>query len=142
MLMTGGAWLFALGTLATLVVLATLHWPIATTQTRIASTTTDGHTYDAFGLTYIGVGGAVLLWTQVILLLSAIIVSTRSATWPRRAAHVMLVSWAALWLANGLWLPLMDEGNEVTALAVGGVLGALLVCTVYRARRRWPRPEA
>lgn len=130
-----GAWLFAVGTLATLVFLIVMSWP-GGGQSVIASSTTDGVTYNAIGLTYTGVPGTVLLWFESIVLLAAIALSVLPALRLRRAGHAALVVWASLWFANGIWLT--AYGGVWYLWIVWPVLcGAFFLCTVYRAACRW-----
>ena len=137
--MLGGAWLFAAGTVIILAILLATHRPIATTTTTIASTTINGRTYNAIGLSFYGVGGAVLLGAELLLIATAIILTLRPATVARRVGHVILVGWSALWLANAIWLLAINEPRSVTTLIlVGGFMGGLFMCTAYRAWRGWP----
>ena len=59
----------------------------------------------ALGLTYHGLGGAVLVVAEVLVVLGALACSLRRqpARW-RRAGLIVLSGWTALWLGNAVWL--------------------------------------
>jgi len=130
---TAGAWFFAIGSLIALVVFIALGWPGA--HATMASTTTGGKTYNAIGLTYPGAIGAVWLWSQVFIVLTAIVLSVLPSSRLCRIGHVILLAWSALWLANAVWLPALD-GAWVVASILGVLFGSLFLCTLIRASRR------
>ena len=127
------AWVFAVGSLGPLVVF--IAWPAD--HATIASTIVDERTYSALGLTYAGPIGTLWLWSQVTIVSSAIVCSVLPADRLRRVGLVILVVWSGLWLANAIWLPLLD-GAWILTLILGALLATVFTCTVVRAARGWP----
>ena len=139
-LTTALAWFFALATLTPLVAFIALGWP-GNGRTTFAATRVGESTYNAFGLTYQGLMGTIWLWSQVAVLGGAIVLSTLRMKGLRRVGHVVLIAWAALWLGNAIWLPMVGGGSPRGLWVT--VIGAFFLATVVRAVRGWrerPRP--
>ncbi len=139
---TATAWLFALGTLGSLVTFIALGWA-GEGGTTFASTTVDDTKYNAFGLSYQGLAGTIWLWFQAVVVMGAIVLSTLPANRLRRLGHLVLIGWAGLWLANAIWLSMLDGGSFIWLW--GTVFGAFFLATVVRGVRGWagrsPRPS-
>jgi hypothetical protein len=75
-------------------------WPTER-STVISVTDNDGSQYDGFGLTYQGFGGGLLLWSELLLVVAALMVSVRGGRFAR-VAHAGLLAWA-LFLALNFW---------------------------------------
>ncbi len=134
-----GAWVFAVGSLVPLVIFIAMGWPAD--HVTMASTTVDERTYNAFGLTYAGSIGTLWLWSQVVIVSSAIVCSVLPADRLRRIGLVILVVWSGLWLGNAIWLPMLDRA-WILALILGALLSTLFLCTLVRAARGWPSRAA
>ncbi len=128
-----------MGSLAPLVVFIALGWPAD--HATLASTTVAERTYNAFGLTYAGSIGTLWLWSQVVIVSSAIVCSVLPADRLRRIGLVILVVWSGLWLGNAIWLPMLDRAWILT-LILGALLSTLFLCTLVRAARGWPSRAA
>jgi len=86
---------------------------------------------DSFGLSYLGRRGALLAWSEALLVLLAWRLA-RGQGALARAAGWLLVGWAALWTVNGLrWLVAAPDGMSLGIFA--GLVVALL-CTVLATR--------
>ena len=129
------AWVFALGTLAIVANTAWSYWPGTTVgrTASIMSVTDDGVTHVWIGLRYVGIPGMVLLLTEFAVLLAALIMSVLSRNRWGRAGHGILVTWAGLWLGNGIYIT-WYEGGFVWLLPV--ILALTFACTLVRAARR------
>lgn len=132
----GGAWLFAVGTLCGLVWFISQGWP-GSGRTTIVSTSVGENRYHGIGLTYTGMPGTILLWSEALVLLAAIVLSVLPRTPLRRIGHGLLIAWSALWVANFVWLTVVG-GTWMLLWTIWPILlGVLFLCTLYRAARGW-----
>ena len=129
------AWVFALGTLAVVAYTAWSYWP-GTTPGRsisIMSVTDDeGVTHAWIGFRFAGVPGMVLLLTEFGVVLAALVMSVLSRNHWRQLGHRILVTWAGLWLGNGIYITLYEGG---LAWLTPVTLALTFACTVARAAR-------
>jgi hypothetical protein len=130
-----GAWIFALGTLATLVSVACVRWPGTDSTSHIMGVTVNGELYAGLGFLYKGVPGTVLILAEALYLAAGIVMSILPRNRLRRIGHVMLVAWAGLWLGNAVNIARLGGGFIFVVWI--GLLGLLLVCTLLRAARGW-----
>lgn len=107
-------------------------WPTER-STVISTTLYDGREYDGFGLTYEGLGGGLLLWGELLLVVAALVLSCRGGRLAR-IAHVGSVAWAVL-LAGNFWWVIAGCGYRDAAWMLPIVtLGAgLVVARSFRA---------
>ena len=130
-----GAWVFALGTLATLVYIAWARWPGTDSASHIMGVTVDGELYAGLGFRYEGVPGTVLIVAEALYLAAGIVMSVLPRNRLRRIGHVMLVAWAGLWLGNAVNIARLG-GGFVWFVWIG-LLGLLFLCTLLRAACGW-----
>lgn len=108
-----------------------------TTTCRIMAVSTGERMHSAIGLTYHGVGGAVLVAVEVIGVLAAMVLTRSRVTPVRRGALLVVLAWAALWLANALWLGEIAGWRHpvrITFVAVATLAAAVMMVL------RWRRP--
>ena len=74
------------------------------TTSRIMSVRNDEFIHSAIGLTYHGVGGALLVIFETTAVLAALWFGIRASGGKRLAAALVVVAWTALWLGNAIWL--------------------------------------
>jgi hypothetical protein len=101
-----------------------------------ATGTTDGR-YSIPLLTYAGWSGMLLIWSQVLAISGAILLTAFPRFVPlkwQRIGHGVLVGWSALWTL-GAWSLVVSNPGPWMLQAL--VLTALSACTVYRAWRGW-----
>jgi hypothetical protein len=130
-----GAWIFALGTLATLVSVAYVRWPGTDSTSHIMGVTVNGELYAGLGFLYKGVAGTVLILAEALFLAAGIVMSILPRNRLRRVGHVMLVAWAGLWLGNAINIARLGGGFIFVVWI--GLLGLLFACTLLRAARGW-----
>ncbi len=140
-LANAGAWLFAGGTMLVLASAIWTRWPGAGGSFHVMRTNIDGIDYSAIGLHYTGLGGTFLTWTQMLVLLAAIMMSLLRRNRLRRIGHVVLVLWSSLWLANAICLGQFDGSFVLMWSAVVVVTGVFFGCTILRAARGWSGPK-
>ncbi|MHC4081163.1 MAG: hypothetical protein ACYS15_02890 [Planctomycetota bacterium] len=129
------AWVFAVGTLGSLVIVAWAHWPGTGSTSHIMSVTVDGQDYGGLGFQYKGVAGLVLVLVEALVVASAIGMSVVPRKRWRRTGHLLLVVWAGLWLGNAVSIAQLG-GGFVWALWIV-LLGLFFLCTLLRAVRGW-----
>ena len=129
-----GAWVFALGTLAMLVVVAWSRWPGTDSTSHIMSVTVDGEVYAGLGFRYVGIPGTVLVLAEALYLAAGIIMSVLPRNRLRRVGHVALLAWAGLWLGNAI--NIAQLGGFIWVVWIG-LLGLFFLCTLLRAARGW-----
>ncbi|MHC5112649.1 MAG: hypothetical protein ACYTHJ_22560 [Planctomycetota bacterium] len=83
------------------------------TTSRIMSVRNDELIHSAIGLTYHGVGGALLVLIETIALLAALWFGIRADGGKRLAAVIVVVAWTALWLGNAIWLQSLGWSRSV-----------------------------
>ncbi len=140
-LANAGAWLFAGGTMLVLASAIWTRWSGTEKPFRVMGTSIDGVDYSAVGLRYAGFGGNLLAWTEMLLLLAAVMMSLLRQNRLRRIGHVMLVLWSSLWLANAIWLSQIDDSWGLLWGSVATVMGVFFACTILRAARGWSGPK-
>ena len=130
-----GAWVFALGTLATLVFIAWARWPGTDSTSHIMGVTIDAELYAGLGFRYEGIPGTVLILAEALYVAAGIVMSILPRNRLRRVGHVMLVAWAGLWLGNAVNIARLG-GGFIWVVWIG-LLGLLFLCTLFRAARGW-----
>jgi hypothetical protein len=138
------AWVFLIGSLLPLVVLliAAGGW-VGGERATVFETTTAGRTISAWGLTYEGAAGSLLLWGELLLVAAALVIVGRTSNLLlRRASLIVLIAWAALIAANIWWLRLEARWDVLPAAPIWVTLGC--ACVLYMAAAWWrnPRPRA
>ncbi|MHC5005802.1 MAG: hypothetical protein ACYTGF_00405 [Planctomycetota bacterium] len=133
-----GAWFFIVVSLGHLVWAAGHKWSDPAGTYKLYHTILDGHSYDAWGLTYSGTLGLLTVIGQALLVSAAAVASV--LPWPRtmklrRIGHGVLCGWAALWALNFMWLASVD--HQLVSTAQATLLCLLLGCTGYRATMGW-----
>jgi hypothetical protein len=129
------AWVFAVGTLGALVWIGWMHWPGTGSACHLMWVRIDGQPYGALGFHYKGVAGLVLIITEAVVLLSAIVMSVVPRRRLRGIGHVLLVIWAGLWLGNAVGITRLG-GGPIFILWIG-LLGLAFLCTAVRAGHGW-----
>ena len=132
---TIGAWVFAVGSLLTLVLIAFLHWPGTDSTSHIMAVSVDGKSVAGPGFNYAGVPGTVLVITEALVVLAGIVMSVMPQNKLRRIGHVQLVLWAGLWLSNAVYVTRFEFG-VLWALVIT-LFTILFACTLVRAGRGW-----
>jgi hypothetical protein len=133
-----GAWFFIVVSLGHLVWAVGHKWSDPAGTYKLYHTILDGHSYDAWGLTYSGTLGLLTVMGQTLLVAAAAVASV--LPWPRtlklrRVGHGVLCGWAALWALNFMWLASVD--HQLVSTAQATLLCLLLGCTGYRATMGW-----
>lgn len=134
----GGAWFFIVVSLLHVSWAIAVKWGDPAGTTKLYHTVVGGVSYDALWLTYTGVFGLVFAILQLLAVSSAAVATTlpfdrtRRA---RRAGHVVLVGWSALWTLNLVRLAAID--GQLDSAAQAAVLSVLFACTVWRASSGW-----
>jgi hypothetical protein len=133
-----GAWFFIVVSLGHLVWAVGHKWSDPAGTFKLYHTIVDGHSYDAWGLTYGGTLGLLTVVGQALLVSAAAVASV--LPWPRtmklrRMGHGVLCAWAALWALNFIWLASVD--HQLVSTAQATLLCLLLGCTGYRATMGW-----
>lgn len=90
------------------------------TTSRIMGVRNGDELFSAVGLTYHGVGGALLVLFEVALVAASALAARFSTGGRRIAGLLVLVGWSGLWLGNALWLRSLgwQHGADTVALAV------------------------
>lgn len=134
----GGAWLFSIGSLFPLLWLASAHSPDGVA--RVFGTNSGGVDHGVWGLTYSGVIGGMLLWTQILAVIAANVFTLVPNNRLRRIGHGFMIGWAAWWMFGAMYL----ASIEPVFWTVQSIFQTtLLGCVVYRAARsgaRFSRP--
>jgi hypothetical protein len=130
-----GAWVFALGTLVTLVFIAWARWPGTDSTSHIMGVTVDEKLHAGLGFRYEGIPGTVLILAEALYVAAGIVMSILPRSRLRRVGHVMLVAWAGLWLGNAVNIARLG-GGFIWVLWIG-LLGLFFFFTLLRAARGW-----
>lgn len=131
-----GAWVFAIGSLVTLIFIVWARWPGTDSVSHIMGVTVDGKTVAGLGFRYSGIPGTVLAIGEALCVAAAIVMSILPGkNRIRRIGHVMLVAWSGLWLVNGVNAARLDGG--ILWMLLVALLVLLFVCTLFRAARGW-----
>jgi hypothetical protein len=118
--------LFPLGFL----IAASHGWP-SERSTVISVTRFDGREYDGFGLTYQGLAGGLLLWSELLLVIAALVVSFRGGRCAR-VAHAAQLAWALFLAVNFWWVAGASGYRPIAGMLPVVTLGALLVLARWR----------
>jgi len=122
-----GSWFFTvLSVLFLLGVLAS-----GARSTALHEVMAQGEVHRTWGLSYSGWGGIALAIFQLLLVLSAAVLTLTPTPWPRVAGHAALSAWALLWGINLASLAAIAPGLETLARA--GIMSLLAAATVVRA---------
>ena len=132
---TIGAWVFAVGSLLTLVLIACLHWPGTDSTSHIMAVSVDGKSVAGPGFNYVGIPGTALVITEALVVLAGIALSIMPQDKLRRIGHVQLVLWAGLWLTNAVYVTRF-EFSVLWALVIA-LFAFFFACTIVRAVRCW-----
>jgi hypothetical protein len=89
--------------------------------------------HSAVGLTYHGLGGAVLVVAEILIVLGALACSLRRRAWWRRAGLIALGGWTLLWLGNAVWLECRGWDRPADV----GFLGAAMLIVGLWSGLRW-----
>lgn len=134
----GGAWFFIVVSLVHVMWAISVMWGDPAGATSLYHTVVGDVSYDAWGLTYTGVIGLVFAIVQLLVVSSAAVTSTLPfdrTVKARRAGHLVLCGWSALWALNLARLAFIDGALDSIAQSV--MLSVLFVCTVWRASSGW-----
>jgi hypothetical protein len=104
------------------------------TTGRIMAVRTDDQVHSAVLLTYQGIGGAVLVVVELLVVSAALALSCSTRHALRRAGLVVLCAWALLWLGNALWMERLMGGMHVVNTSL---LAVVVVITMAWAALRW-----
>ncbi len=105
-------------------------WP-RERSTVISITKSDGREFDGFGLTYQGFGGGLLLWSELLLVIAALVVSFRGGR-GARVAHAGLLAWALFLALNFWWVVGAGDYRPIAWMLPIVTLGAVLVLVRWR----------
>jgi hypothetical protein len=141
-LSNGGAWLFAVGSLIPLL------WLIAEAggdwsgTSRVFGASVNGQQHGAWGLSYSGTAGMLLIFTQLLVTIAAIVLSVIPGDGRRQRLRRIGLGWLALWSAwwtlGLIQLSLIAPGFfTIQALFVG----LLCACSIHRAMKNWSPPS-
>ncbi len=144
-LAVGGAWFFIVVSLLHLLWAIGVKWQEPAGTFKLYHTVIGDVSYDAWGLTYTGVLGLLTAMAQMVVVSAAAFATMLpfdKTLKARRAGHLVLVGWSALWTLNLLWLAGID--HQLDSIAQATLLGVLFAGTVWRAYSgwspgRWPR---
>jgi hypothetical protein len=100
-------------------------WPTER-STVISVTRHDGREFDGFGLTYEGLGGGLLLWSELLAVIAALLLSRGGGCFAR-IAHLGLAAWALMLAANFWWVISAGDYRAVDWMLPIVTLGAGLV---------------
>ncbi len=134
----GGAWFFIVVSLVHLLWAIGVKWSEPAGTFKLYHTVVEDVSYDAWALTYTGVVGLLLAMAQVLVVGGAVVASTLPfdrTLRARRAGHIVLCGWSALWAINLLWIARID--GQLDSFAQATLLCVLFGCTAGRASMGW-----
>ncbi len=134
----GGAWFFIVVSLLHLLWAIGVKWAEPAGTFKLYHTVVDDISYDAWALTYTGFVGLLLAMAQVLVVGGAVVASTLPfgrTLRVRRAGHLVLCGWSALWAINLLRLAGID--GQLDSFAQASLLCVLFGCTAGRASMGW-----
>lgn len=134
----GGAWFFVVVSLLFLLGAIGAKWAEPHGTFKLYHTIVDDVSYDAWALSYTGVVGLVFAMAQMLVVGGAVVASTLPfdrTLKARRAGHVVLCGWSALWAINLMWLAGID--GQLDSFAQATLLCVLFGCTTGRAYMGW-----
>ncbi len=131
-LVTGGAWLFALGSLFP------LFWIVADggADGAVFRANVEGGTFTVPLLTYSGGVGLLLIWAEIFAITGAFILAAapRVPLKLARIGHGVLIAWSLLWTLGTWRLALVGPGFWTFQALF---LSVLCGCTLWRAWVNW-----
>ncbi len=137
-LAVGGAWFFIVVSLLHVSWAIAVMWVDPSGPIKLYHTVVGDVSYDAWALTYAGVVGLVFAILQLLVVSGAAVTSTlpfdRTLS-ARRAGHLVLCGWSALWVLNLVRLAAID--SQLDSVAQAALLSVLFGCTVWRASSGW-----
>jgi hypothetical protein len=107
-------------------------------EVALMGAATQGGSHEAVGLSYSGLGGFVLLVVQGLLVVGASL-AAKGRGRVRKVGLGLLLGWAALWLANGVWLA--GVSDQFMRLLGAWILTGAFGATLIRVLIDWPRRE-
>lgn len=134
----GAAWFFIVASVLHLTWVVASKWGDPGGAYKLYHTVVDGVSYDAFALTYTGWLGLVWAMLQGAVVIAATLATVAPWQWAvkhRRIGHLVLCSWAALWMLNLMRLAGID--HQLGSYAQSALLTALFGATAYRAILGW-----
>jgi len=138
-----GAWFFIVVSVLHLLWAIGVKWSEPSGTFMLYHTVVDDVSYDAWALSYTGVVGLVLAVAQLLVVGGAVVTSTLPfgrTLRARRAGHLLLCGWSALWAIN--LLRLADIDGQPGSFAQASLLCMLFGCTAVRASLGWtPRRQ-
>ncbi len=121
------AWIFAIGTLVTLLVTASMLMADEDGAAQIRG---------GIGLDYQGLAGAVMIITELVIVPAGIIMSMLKQPMMRRIGHGILVAWCGLWLLNAVSVAKADNLVLMWTFMVPALI-LMFASTIVRAVRGW-----
>lgn len=121
----GGSWFFIGASIFGLVWIA-----LSGGQGRVFGLESAGVDHTVWGLTYAGWLGTALLWTQIVAVITATVMTLLPVRRFRRLGHAVLIGWASWWTLGTLYLASI---SPVGFGLQGLLMTCLLGCTIARA---------
>ena len=103
------------------------------TTSRIMSVRNDELIHSAIGLTYHGVGGALLVFVESILVLASLWFGVRGSGRKKLGAVLVLVAWTTLWFGNAIWLQFRGWSRTLDLW----IIATAMFLTLVWAGLRW-----
>ena len=137
-LAASGAWFFIVVSLLHLLWAIGVKWAEPAGTYKLYHTVVGDVSYDAWGLTYTGVLGLLTAMAQALVVTAAAVASSlpfEKTLKARKAGHLVLVGWSAMWTLNLIWLAGID--HQLDSIAQATLLGVLFAGTAWRAYVGW-----
>lgn len=103
------------------------------TTSRIMGVREGERVFSAIGLTYTGIGGAVLVVLELFIVVAALLLSVSKCSMRRRLGLVLLCLWTLLWLGNSLWMETLTGWRHASGTSMLAV--ATIVVLAWSALR-------
>ncbi len=140
----GGAWFFIVVSMLHLLYAISVKWNESAGVFKAYHTVVNDISYDAFGLTYAGTLGLLLALGQFGVVGVAALTGCKGIVhipilgrlnrfWG--IGHLILISWAALWLGNFIWLASIDHAFDSYGQVF--IMSILFICTSWRGLADW-----
>ena len=126
-------WTFGLSTAAKCFVYAKTVWEGGMAEFLNASI--GSLEFSAMGLHYQGQWGAIMAGGQGLGVILGLALTLSPSTGMRRLGSLLLMAWAALWVAGGASLAM--EVTEPEQVGIAAATGMVFICTMYRTARIW-----
>ena len=107
-------------------------------EIRLFSLQLDGAIIGPWGLTYLGLGGLALALFQLSVVSTGALFTLIPSRRIRRAGHVALVGWSALWFGNLMYFALAGGEGAMLSAVVMGIFASTITA---RAALEWNRPS-